>query len=133
MLSIENLAGRTVIAVRLEGDNTLLQFDTDQGPMAFETKGECCSESWINHISGIEALIGQKVDRVDEISMGDLHAGDEGFSGKNEEDKVYMFKIYTSQGSCDIEMRNASNGYYGGTLRPLDSASTSAPIITKDF
>lgn len=133
MNTLDCLVGKTITQVRLSQDQTYILFETSDGMFAFYTEAACCSESWINHISGLEALIGQKVTKVEEMENKTLVSGDTGFSGRQCEDEVYSFKIFTCNGVCELEMRNASNGYYGGRLEPIDPSTTFAPVIAEDF
>jgi hypothetical protein len=130
---LEDLVDKTIKEVRMELTNTCIQFETDQGVFSYITEGDCCSESWINHISGLQALIGQKVLKTEQIDMPEIHEGQEGFSGKQEVEKVYSFKMFTSQGVCELEMRNASNGYYGGSLDKVDRLACEVKPIYEDF
>ena len=133
MNNLEDLVGKTVIEVRMDATNTNIQFQTDAGVLSYTTYGECCSESWINHISGLQAIIDQKVLKIPEIEMGEITKGQEGFSGKQKVDSIYSFKIFTSQGVCELEMRNASNGYYGGSLFKSEYTGNDCKIVTEDF
>lgn len=131
---LQDLVGKQVNEVHLNANNEYINFLTPDGNFCFYTEGDCCSESWINHISGIESLLGNFVVKVDQIDMTDISDGEPGFSGKQEVDRIYSFKIFTSQGVCELEMRNSSNGYYGGSLQ-----STTLPygeimrVITENF
>jgi len=131
---LEDLVGKKIIEVRMDSTNTLIRFVTDHGDFSYVTEAECCSECWINHISGLQAIIGQKILKTESIEMPYLQEGEEGFSGKQEVERVYSFKMFTSQGVCELEMRNASNGYYGGTLEKTDDIiSHGEKPIYEDF
>ena len=69
---LKYLVGKTIKEVRMEPTNTCIQFDTDEGVFSYITDEECCSESWINHISGLQAIIGQKVLKTEEIEMPEI-------------------------------------------------------------
>lgn len=129
---LEDLVGKTILEVRMGMESTYIQFETDEGVFSYFTQAECCSESWINHISGLQAILGQKVLKTEQMDMPDICPGQEDFSGKDYIDSVYSFKIFTSQGVCEIEMRNASNGYYGGNLEKVEFIDKVKPIV-EDF
>lgn len=128
------LLGKLIKKIRLDMINYFIQFETDQGFFGYFAYGDCCSESWINHISGLQALIGEKVLKVEKVDMGEIEKGQVGFSGKQYLEKIYSYKIFTSQGICEIEMRNASNGYYGGSLyQTLEVPDCKLRIVHEDF
>jgi hypothetical protein len=142
-MALKDLIDKTIKCVRLDDDNQFIQFDTDDGNFSYITNETCCSESWINHISGIGAIIGEKVFKVDEVEMEEIYEGEKNHSGKQSHDIIYSFKIFTNKGVCEIEMRNPSNGYYGGELiseyynyhtRKMEPIlNRNSPIIEKDF
>ncbi len=130
---MNELMGRLVRAVYLNDDATHLQFDTDSGPLAYCAEADCCSESWFNHIAGLDALR-ERVLQVEEVPVVVVIEGEPGYSARQEVDEVYGFKLYTLRGICDIELRNASNGYYGGyagSTKPLPTDQL-RPIV-EDF
>lgn len=106
------LVGRAVVALKMSDDNRVLQFDmSDGGSEVFYTAGDCCSTSWIEHLSGVQALLGHKITGGSETSLGELPRQDNW-----EVIKAYKTTLTTEKGSFEIEYRNSSNGYYGGTL-----------------
>ena len=133
MLTLEPLLGKTIVGIGLDATNEYIKFNTEQESFAFNALGDCCSESWINHISGIETLIGNKVNKVDEIYIPDIERGENGHSERQEVDKIYSYKIFTDKGMCEIEMRNSSNGYYGGALSQSMELDVPVRIITENF
>jgi len=130
---LKDLIGKTIKEVRIEPTNTYIQFETEDWIFSYITEGDCCSESWINHISGLQAIIGHKVLKTEEVDMPTIHLGQKGFSERQEVDQVYCFKIFTNQGVCELEMRNSSNGYYGGYLKKVDFLDCEAKIVCEDF
>lgn len=117
---LEKLVGKRVQEVHLSVNNTYIKFLTNEGNFCFFTESDCCSESWINHISGIETLLGEIVTKVDKIEMPEIQKDEPDFSGRQKVDRIYSFKIFTLQGICELEMRNSSNGYYGGSLESTE-------------
>lgn len=130
---LDDLIGKVIHEVRIDPENTEIQFITDEEVLSYYTYGECCSESWIQHISGLQALIGERVLKVDEIEMPEINDGEEGFSGRQYVDKIYSYKMFTGNGVCELEMRNASNGYYGGSLQKVDKIPHELKPLHKDF
>lgn len=115
------LIGKTITAVYLAEDGGAIRFDVEGAePVIARADGDCCSYTWIESLDAPEALIGT-VTAVVDIDMPDL--GTEA-SQTNEKDRYYDAdcisyygcKITTDKGSCVIDYRNESNGYYGGNL-----------------
>ena len=122
------LKGQRILSIDLGECNERITFHTDSQSFHFICDASCCSESWINHISGIECLLGEIVLEVQEIELEEIQEGEKGHSGKQECDQVLMYKIITEKGTCDIEFRNSSNGYYGGSLSFIGPESTSLEV-----
>lgn len=106
------LLGRKIVAVHLAKDKKALRFDVEGGePIVARADGDCCSDSWIEALDTPELLIGGTVTDVEDIAMP---------VGEQEtEDGLIQFygcRITTDRGSCVIDYRNESNGYYGGDL-----------------
>lgn len=111
MRSVNPLIGKTIIEVYLADDKQAIKFDVLDGePIIAKTDGECCSVSWIEDLDMPLNLIGTVVS-VKDISMPDLGATD-----TQESVAYYGCMITTNKGSCVIDYRNESNGYYGGNL-----------------
>lgn len=128
------LIGKTVTAVHLTEDRTALTFTTDSGDVEYVTDGDCCSHSWVEHLSDEKAVIGSPVVSVTEYKDGETlesaHARD--CEGKDEPRRPegnwgtgrcycecirsYGWRIQTATGGLDIEVRNSSNGFYGGSM-----------------
>lgn len=72
--------------------------------------GDCCSESWFEHIE-LPALgvKGAKILSYDEKDLDESFEDDKlGYTS------IYSFCLHTDKGDLDLELRNTSNGYYGG-------------------
>jgi len=95
--------------------------------VTFYTDGDCCSESWIEHFSDIKNVIDSKILEITETDMGELaHPDHECLS-------LYGVKFKTSKGYADLEFRNSSNGYYGGSLENISSTLAGFNEIKEDF
>lgn len=107
------LIGKKVTAVYLAEDNMAIRLDVDGGPpIVARTYGDCCSETWIESLDNVDALIGGTVQSVENIELPEQEA-------KTEDYDVIQFygcRIVTDRGHCTIDYRNRSNGYYGGDL-----------------
>lgn len=102
------LVGQTVREARISADAEMIAFQTDSSLVAYRAVGDCCSDCWFSDINGATRLLGQTVIRVEDKGM----AEEEGT--RQEADRVYAYTIVTQRGHCDLELRNSSNGYYGG-------------------
>jgi hypothetical protein len=131
MQDIELLVGHLVNRVDLDDNNQFIQFHTDKGIFAFFTNADCCSESWINHVSGLQSLINNLIIKIDYVEMSELIEGQLGHSGRQQVDIIYSFKFFTKDGVCEFEMRNSSNGYYGGYLQR--TFTREAQMLYEDF
>jgi hypothetical protein len=110
--------------------NEILSFEFSDGDkLDLYARGDCCSSSWFEQISGEEALEpGAVLNEIEFISLKKvikhnpyLEYEKEDFEefGTDENkdvEKFYGLKIITSKGYADVDMRNNSNGYYGGYI-----------------
>ena len=93
-------------------------------------QGECCSESFICHID--EPVLGAEIldDTMREIDLPSqenicsLPRKDH----ENDVETQYFYKLRTTKGDLIVEMRNYSNGYYGGWLY----GNLTAPLDCRD-
>ena len=112
------LIGKKVVAVHLAEDKKAIKFDVEGGePIVARADGDCCSQSWIEYVETPENLLGTVV-AVEDVDMPDKGSPDE-----YEVIAYYGCKIATEKGSCLLDYRNESNGYYGGNLSWLGKAS----------
>jgi hypothetical protein len=115
MKQLEQLIGCKILKVQLDDAKVYLNFVTDTGDVTYSCYGDCCSESWINHVNGVSELLGGTVQDVDEVDFfGLLNVEPE--ATRQEFDSVLFHRIKTEKGWSTFEFRNSSNGYYGGSL-----------------
>jgi len=104
--------GKTITKVELTSCDHGIRLHFSDGTVAAgKTDGDCCSYTWIEHVSlpamGFPATITDwrdlDLDRADQDDDGDVIA-------------FYGLEIVTDRGSLVIDYRNSSNGYYGGSL-----------------
>lgn len=113
---IDYLKNRIIISAKRTRDNKFIVFYLDDGQaVTWEAEGDCCSQSWFEHIDvfGSYPLV---VTEVQEIEMGELKFPKDDPEALDHSGyiQVYGFNIKTNMGYILIEMRNESNGYYGG-------------------
>lgn len=133
-MNFESLEGKKILSVSINPSKDLLQFETNEGIYCFRTVGDCCSESWIEHVNNLKALINQTIEDIDEI-----HKEDEEDSYCDEYIRIYIYQFLTPLGIVEFEMRNKSNGFYGGFIEEtsinhlLPEEMMSLKPLTKDF
>ena len=127
------LIGKVVTEFRASPDRSAFGFQTACGlRQAYKCTADCCSVSWVNHISGVSSLP-FVLESVEERNFGRV-AGT-----RQEEDQVdmYCFIGRDKQGwrhGFQLEFRNSSNGYYGGRIEPDPLNDWSALThVGKDF
>lgn len=89
-----------------------LEFHTQSGKViSWYVEGDCCSVSWIEHIEGIRNL------REKVVFECDL-ASEQYKEEKTDHNLLQFYRqdIKTGAGTCSIEFRNDSNGYYCGWI-----------------
>lgn len=128
----EALVGKKIKAVYGGKGETYIGFLTDKGYIEYGCEGDCCSSSWFEHISGIEYLVGATVKETEEISLDSI----------TDEDQVgheclqsYGFQLITDKGYFSIDLRNSSNGYYGGWVTGPSASETCPHLkpVKEDF
>ena len=114
------LVGLKINNAELSDDKRYLTIIVEDGQIfKYFTEGDCCSISWIESIEGLDDFIGSTVTSVENScgsSFGNTAAPDYDIFTQ-----VYFYKFKTSKGYFDIEMRNESNGYYGGSIVEIDN------------
>lgn len=112
------LLGKTITALQIASDKKALRFLTDDGEIIARTDGDCCSSSWVEAVETPARGFPAKVLAVESLDLPDPPRSEDGWG-----DVIvsYGCLIKTEAGDMVIEYRNASNGYYGGSLEWPDS------------
>lgn len=120
------IIGQVFRAAYINADKTELLIECANGKFyPFVTHAECCSETWIEHVTlprGGES----EITRVEEVLLGEV------MPTRQESDELYEIKI----GPVAVEFRNSSNGYYGGSmcLHPaVDTLSSRFSQLNEDL
>jgi hypothetical protein len=138
MTTFTRLHNELMTELAINEDNTVLRFTDCFGIQHhFMAVGDCCSQSWVEHIDGVEVLSSATITEMEDVG------GDEDETLCNQDGheyvKVYFFKFKTTLGYATIEMRNSSNGYYGGEMQYLypdhlnHVLSENFRVLTEDF
>lgn len=95
-----------------------LVFEFDKGTQYFNAKGDCCSQSWIEHVDVPKLSRWTKVVGYYEVTMNDVSLYPDSKVYKEVPDhlQIYQSVFKTNDGDIIVEHRNDSNGYYGGDL-----------------
>jgi len=112
---VNKLINKTCHKVEDKTEEVIFHLDNDE-KVIFSAYGECCSDSWIEHCETMTSP--EKILSFEEISIDSY---DEYHTKKRIDEtmddlKFYFYEVKTEKGSYKIEMRNNSNGYYGGWL-----------------
>lgn len=141
--TLEHLIGETVQRILLDKRKSAIRFECLSGKTVnYSCDGDCCSFSWIEHMEGVSALIGAKVIGYESVDIDHvLPTGEYGGGSVKDEHgeshdclQFYGYKLMTVWGHFLMEMRNSSNGYYGGSLDYREHLNIEDPTtITEDF
>lgn len=125
---LSELVGKKITGLKVSDDKETIVFVTPDQEIWYVANGECCSSSWIEHINGYLNLMGQVVERCEE-SEGPAYTSDGDLI------QIYRDILKLSDKSTfEIEYRNSSNGYYGGSLDlSVPSRGTSLTNLIGDF
>ena len=105
------LIGKVVTDLKIADDKKALLFVTTGEDIIVKVDGDCCSDSWIEHIESPALGFPAKVIGVEDLEMPDAEYDEDEWCLA-----FYGCKISTDKGDLVIDYRNESNGYYGGNL-----------------
>lgn len=105
---------------------------TEDGAWCWRFDGDCCSETWLADVTGVEALAARVV------AVRDLELPDPNGDGRTRQDtdRAYGVELATHRGRVTLAYRNSSNGYYGGSLcqpERVDALPEGLREITDDW
>lgn len=115
---LSDLIGHTILDIKLSADKVNLMI-THYNPKAevinisgFKAVGDCCSQSYIEHLELFEGYQKTVIKNVKETTLEEKWMDEE----EMEMTKKYRTEIITAKGVITLEYRNESNGYYGGAI-----------------
>jgi hypothetical protein len=128
---MQNLVGRKVRELFVSDAQSVLVFKLDDGEAIYDCIGDCCSETWVADIVGVDRLLGQTVLKAEWMAVEAVEDG----RSRQESDDFYGIKLTTTRGYVDIVYRNSSNGYYGGWMERSEEAVYRGKLIeiTEDY
>ena len=107
-----------------------MTFELEGGNLvSFKVEGDCCSTSWFADFFNVGNIINQPILGVSEIDLEEFGYQLQDGRGKQDDDKIYGYKIYTKDHVGVFSFRNSSNGYYGGWLE-ITSNHTDRHLIS---
>jgi hypothetical protein len=109
---MHQLIGKVITGLELTEDRIAVRFLLgDEKPVVAVCDADCCSSTWVEHISlpagGFPAVV---------LEAADLEMPDLGDQPGRDFMQYYGFQVKTDKGYLIIDYRNESNGYYGGSL-----------------
>lgn len=110
---MHNLIGAKIIRIFISADNQILAFATNKGIFKYVARGDCCSQSWFNDITGVEALLNATVQNIEKVDLPDV------CKSLSEYIQAYGYKIKTDRGYADIVFRNREWLLRGGYLEEI--------------
>lgn len=124
------LVGKVIKSVWINPHKTEFTLRCEDGDHSFEAYGDCCSSSWIEHITGVTSLTGAKVVSINDVDIETIEEHPE-----HECLQIYSTQIVfeSPHEPIEIEYRNSSNGYYGGSLVSIDTTLENMKPLTEDF
>lgn len=102
--------GATVASVT--HDRNAIVITTDKGRLVMSAEGDCCSTSWFESVD-VDNVAGATVTAFESAAGPALTPEEE---RGHDCLKNYFGMVTTSKGRILWEMRNSSNGYYGGYI-----------------
>jgi hypothetical protein len=108
----ESLAGKKIASVSGGNKNEDLMIACEDGSLfAAHVEGDCCSHSWIEHLTVPDDIQGAEILG---ITDSDTTLPDGIDMSQYDCLQAYETRIRTTRGDIVMEYRNDSNGYYGG-------------------
>lgn len=107
-LKVSNVIGSVVLDVTHTKD--VITIVTDRGTLTMTAYGDCCSESWFESVDVDPSAIGGSLTEYEESFEGEKEPAADEWAYV----KTYFGTLKTSTGRITYELRNSSNGYYGG-------------------
>lgn len=110
------IVGQRVLEIKYADDE--VQIITDRGTWILVAQGDCCSQSFFLDFDRKEDLIGQYVLGIEmRYEIEDVPRDRSNDPAPVDERSLWYGILFTCiKGSAYLEMRNDSNGYYGGHM-----------------
>lgn len=121
-MNIYDLVGKDIIKVELlkagdenpraakNEDRVFFYCKDREKPYGFETMGDCCSRTWIENFDDYKNIKGV----VTEVNC--LPQRKDSYDDDGDTIAFYGYSFMVGNKSYELDFRNSSNGYYGGSL-----------------
>lgn len=123
-----DIVGRQLASVEVSPDRERLKLTFMDGLTdIYQTEGDCCSETWIEHLTVPPDIEGATITSITtdpydgRVATPEQEAESRAHHEYIDVLLVYQSVIATDRGEVIVEYRNSSNGYYGGSLRRVGS------------
>lgn len=110
------IIGETILAVIHDPEADRLTFVCPGTAYEYTTEGDCCSHSWIEHLTVPPDIVGATITGKTEPELPSHDGTQPGSHPDHDSLSIYHTAWQTTRGEVIAEYRNASNGYYGGTM-----------------
>lgn len=116
------LIGLKIDGCYINSEKDVIKIVADGRAFYLVAQADCCSESWFEHSDGFYAAKGRVVTGFTEVKIGVA------IPTRQECDQIYKFDIESKLNDIaylpiSLELRNSSNGYYGGWVSIYDPSS----------
>lgn len=110
----EDMIGQRIDAIDYNKDGSAIKIHTDKGVWTLTAEGDCCSSSFFVGWDGYLDLIGKVITNIDnrQESGAPVYPDQE---CTQEVPAWYGGYLFCGTAHAYLEMRNDSNGYYGGS------------------
>jgi hypothetical protein len=128
-ITMKEIFKQTISAIYIDEDSQYLVFIAKWGEpyWVYHASAECCSRSWFESINNPENLLCEEIIDIEE--KPDSETNGESCDRHDYFATVYGYTLKTNKGYTDIEFRNSSNGYYGGSCEFVPDAKLIFPVI----
>ena len=118
---MKELLGKTISEVYISEDKLLLLFVEKNSTLhAYNTSADCCADCWFESVNNVEAIIDSEIIGVEEKEIKFTENDQENHHDNTQLD-IMGYTLKSLKGYCDVEFRNASNGYYQGHCERVSS------------
>lgn len=105
---MDEFIGAQLLSVTVDPGREMFELVTSRGTLRAQSEGDCCSHSWFESVD-IDG-IGGVITKFEETGGVEVPSAD------HECLQTYFGTVYTTTGRLCYELRNSSNGYYGGSV-----------------
>lgn len=111
-MNFDSILNKPLASVNHTRTEVLFQF-LDGSERKFFVCGDCCSESWVEHLEKPNDIRGAIITGVEHTDYDGVQLNEASEQGTLMQ---YFTRFHTNKGDITLEYRNDSNGYYGGYL-----------------